>query len=249
MEVHTHTHTARKKWSHYFWEFLMLFLAVFCGFLAEYQLEHVIEHQREKKYAASLLEDLRKDTADLTNDVIWWRNQAARIDSIQAELNKPATERDAVTLYRMVAFMRIYNAFEYPDRTIEQLKNAGFFRLFRKTDVADSLNDYDALVRSTLLNIESGSNQIFFHLNFLQNKIFDSRYILFRSNKYLLDSAFTKNPAAFMVRKGSEEELFEYSNQLQFYKGNSIVRREIMQGLLNKAKSLIAMLKEEYHLE
>jgi hypothetical protein len=29
MEVHAHTHTARKKWAHYFWEFLMLFLAVF----------------------------------------------------------------------------------------------------------------------------------------------------------------------------------------------------------------------------
>ena len=50
MEVHHHAHTARKKWTHYFWEFLMLFLAVFCGFLAEYQLEHTIEHQREKQY-------------------------------------------------------------------------------------------------------------------------------------------------------------------------------------------------------
>ena len=36
MEVHAHTHTppasggtGRKKWTHYFWEFLMLFLAVF----------------------------------------------------------------------------------------------------------------------------------------------------------------------------------------------------------------------------
>ena len=35
MEVHTHSspapggaQTARKKWTHYFWEFLMLFLAV-----------------------------------------------------------------------------------------------------------------------------------------------------------------------------------------------------------------------------
>ena len=28
MEVHAHTHTPRKKWTHYFWEFLMLFLAV-----------------------------------------------------------------------------------------------------------------------------------------------------------------------------------------------------------------------------
>jgi hypothetical protein len=31
----TEGHTSRKKWTHYFWEFLMLFLAVFCGFLAE----------------------------------------------------------------------------------------------------------------------------------------------------------------------------------------------------------------------
>ena len=37
MEVHAHTHTERKKWTHYLWEFLMLFLAVFCGFLAENQ--------------------------------------------------------------------------------------------------------------------------------------------------------------------------------------------------------------------
>ena len=61
MEVHAHshlasgeTHTARKKWTHYFWEFLMLFLAVFCGFLAQNQREHMIEGQREKKYAKSL---------------------------------------------------------------------------------------------------------------------------------------------------------------------------------------------------
>ena len=30
MEVHAHTHTARKKWTHYFWEFLMLFAVVIC---------------------------------------------------------------------------------------------------------------------------------------------------------------------------------------------------------------------------
>ena len=42
MEVHHHAHDPaephhKKNWKSYFWEFLMLFLAVFCGFLAEYQ--------------------------------------------------------------------------------------------------------------------------------------------------------------------------------------------------------------------
>ena len=60
MEVHAHPHTSRKKWTHYFWEFLMLFLAVFCGFLAENKREHMVEHKREKKFMISLVEDLKQ---------------------------------------------------------------------------------------------------------------------------------------------------------------------------------------------
>jgi hypothetical protein len=43
MEVHAHTHTPRKKWTHYFWEFFMLFLAVTLGFLVENWREHFVE--------------------------------------------------------------------------------------------------------------------------------------------------------------------------------------------------------------
>ena len=68
MEVHHHAHNPaephhKKNWKSYFWEFLMLFLAVFCGFLAEYQLEHKIERDKEKVYVQNLLEDLKADTA------------------------------------------------------------------------------------------------------------------------------------------------------------------------------------------
>src|SRR5688500_745589 len=64
MEVHHHSHSSRKKWTHYFWEFIMLFLAVFCGFLAENQREHYIEQKREKKYIQNLLHDLARDTVN-----------------------------------------------------------------------------------------------------------------------------------------------------------------------------------------
>ena len=65
MEVHHHAHSERKKWTHYFWEFLMLFLAVFCGFLAENQREHMVEHKREEKFAKRLLSDLGEDSVFL----------------------------------------------------------------------------------------------------------------------------------------------------------------------------------------
>ena len=82
MEVHHHAHTARKKWTHYFWEFLMLFLAVFCGFLAEYKLEHVIEHQRELKYVKSLIQDLKADTASLQHYVTLRKEKRMMMDSL-----------------------------------------------------------------------------------------------------------------------------------------------------------------------
>src|SRR5258705_13281892 len=67
MEVHAHSHTVpiaigRKKWTHYLWEFLMLFLAVFCGFLAENIREHRVEQLRAKEFARSLVQDLQNDT-------------------------------------------------------------------------------------------------------------------------------------------------------------------------------------------
>ena len=65
MEVHAHAHTARKKWTHYIWEFIMLFLAVFSGFLAEYQLEHKIEKERAEKFLQSMLLDVRTNISNL----------------------------------------------------------------------------------------------------------------------------------------------------------------------------------------
>ena len=69
MEVHAHTHTPRKKWTHYFWEFLMLFLAVFCGFLAENQREHYVEKQRAKELARALYNELFDDSVAIANKI------------------------------------------------------------------------------------------------------------------------------------------------------------------------------------
>jgi len=64
MEVHHHGHVhEKKKWLEYLFQFFMLFLAVFCGFLAEYQLEHKIERDRVKKFMHDMVVNLKNDTA------------------------------------------------------------------------------------------------------------------------------------------------------------------------------------------
>src|SRR5262245_53514377 len=89
MEVHAHSHTpdpdmhrGKKKWAHYFREFLMLFLAVFCGFLAEYQLEHIIEKQREKQFIKSFIEDLKTDTAAINRNLLFRKTKGIQMDSL-----------------------------------------------------------------------------------------------------------------------------------------------------------------------
>src|SRR5215204_6589542 len=94
MEVHAHTHTPRKKWTHYFWEFLMLFLAVFCGFLAENWREHYIEHKRSQGLSISLKKDLTRDTTVLRG-IIYNRNERTEIfNKLLDEIEKPQNLRN-----------------------------------------------------------------------------------------------------------------------------------------------------------
>src|SRR6478735_6463328 len=95
MEVHHHSHTSdpdshrgRKKWTHYFFEFLMLFLAVFAGFLAENWREHIVERKREKEYIRSMIEDLKLDAAGLASDNDTRKEAVVMYDSVITLLNK-----------------------------------------------------------------------------------------------------------------------------------------------------------------
>src|ERR1043165_208946 len=148
MEVHAHSSGHRKKFTHYLWEFLMLFLAVFCGFLAEYQLEHIIENKREKQYIHSLSEDLRSDIKQIDNISVQLERKIRMMDSVISDLSVSPSLSCLRNLYSAVGFPD----FVYTDRTIQQLKNAGGLRSIRKLPVADSIVSYDIHVRTDLIH-------------------------------------------------------------------------------------------------
>ena len=64
MEVHHHPHAKKKNFKEYFFEFLMIFLAVTLGFFAENIREHFVNSEKEKNYMKGMLQDLEKDTAE-----------------------------------------------------------------------------------------------------------------------------------------------------------------------------------------
>ena len=152
MEVHHHSHTVpiaigRKKWAHYFWEFFMLFLAVFCGFLAEYQLEHIFERKKELQYMISYIEDLRFDTSSFNDQISIRINKQRRIDSLIPHIKSPDRNNYVNDIYLDAQNIQRGGIFEYHDRTIRQLINSGGMRLIHKKNASDSITLYDSRIR------------------------------------------------------------------------------------------------------
>jgi len=246
MEVHAHTHTPRKKWTHYFWEFLMLFLAVFCGFLAENQREHYVEHQREKQYIRSLISDVKTDTANITVWVGGFNQIKKSCDTILNNFDSLSKSFPVKVRRDYILVIGGFPDFIYTDRTIQQLKNSGGMRLIRKAAATDSIIAYDAAVRDLLIE-ETGVSLYWDQLNDLTNKMLSYRK---------LESAFKIKTAGeienkkinFWINQGTEQ--FEHLYNL-FYKYQQTVGiySYYLTQLKNRGGRLVDFLQREYNMK
>jgi hypothetical protein len=155
MEVHAHTHTPRKKWSHYFWEFLMLFLAVFCGFLAENYRETIINKEKAHHYIQNMVADLKADTADVNFAIYYNQLWSDHLDSaLQVPIVRLKNINSQDTFfYHFLPFYSWLQTFIQNDNTITQLK-AGGFNFIRNEKVVDSIN----LVYNFYRNVDFNNN-------------------------------------------------------------------------------------------
>ncbi|HEV8269962.1 MAG TPA: hypothetical protein VGQ04_01580 [Chitinophagaceae bacterium] len=160
MEVHAHSHTPRKKWTHYLWEFLMLFLAVTLGFLVENMREHYVENQRERQYIKSFYEDLTADEYDFQLNINFLSDQMQQADTLQKLMLNIKTGQPANRIYMYLRGMTRSSAGRlYPnDRTIVQLRNAGGMRLIKNKNVSDSMVGYYRTVEIIQFLIDEGLN-------------------------------------------------------------------------------------------
>jgi len=148
MEVHHHAHDPaaphhKKNWKSYFWEFLMLFLAVFCGFLAEYQLEHKIERDRAKKYMYDMVENLKYDTIRYNRNLVNNEAIGKQLDSFRVEISEGVKGKiDGNRLYDLWWKCKNYNSVVFNRTAITQLKNSGNFRLITNNVLSSSISDY-----------------------------------------------------------------------------------------------------------
>jgi len=244
MEVHAHSHTPRKKWTHYFWEFLMLFLAVFCGFLAEYQLEHQIEKDREIQYIKSLVEDLRSDTLMLQKNITLRQERLMMIDSLVTMLNLAGRNKKGNDIYYYARSISLPANIFPNDGTIQQLKSSGNLRLIRNNNITNSIMAYDQKMRNALF--EMGDEiEIRAEYRQLARKLFNTNVF-----HEMIATDTVSHPTNDPQLYTNDPVLInEFIGQVQYVKRVHQAQLIRSEQLLVQAKQLINDIKKEYHLK
>jgi len=244
MEVHAHSHTARKKWTHYFWEFLMLFLAVFCGFLAEYQLEHKIERDREKKYIRSFIEDLKSDTLFIDR---YLNNKGQKIieyDSLIWYLNSPDPDLYGGRIYFLGRQLTRSPIFTPADGTIKQLTNSGGLRLIKNQPVSDSIMAYNQATDRILLTQSRQEGEIA-DIQTRTGKLLDPNIL-----ETMIDGEKISPPAGNpALRTKTKEFILDFIYAVHQLKGSETLNLVRLNRLKERADGIILFLKKEYNLK
>jgi hypothetical protein len=246
MEVHAHSHTERKKWSHYLWEFLMLFLAVYCGFLAENLREHKIEKFREKQFMSSLASDLKDDTVKLNEQITRQVINIAMLDSLCTFLDSPQLAKKNGDAFYYAARMGPRSApFVNNNRTFEQLKNSGSFRLIHSSETSNRIMAYYAKFPWLHL-LEENYNKEFDAYKLVAVKIIDPGIFRRQENADGTIIRSTDNPAL----RSYDAELLK---ELEFFAVQMNGSRRSMIPMLNdlkkNAEELLKYLEQEYHID
>lgn len=248
MEVHHHSHSERKKWTHYLWEFLMLFLAVTLGFFVENQREHYVEQKREKEYIRSMIGDLGTDTVFFAYEIPRRKQVRRMTDSlINLLYQKNRNEWEQQRMYFLARYC-IANI-ELPqihDRTYDQMKSSGNLRLIQKKNVADSISNYYFNAKEIQVNINQTQMRILNAID-IEGKVFDGmifQQILDKDNFRFQQP--TGNPP---LLTGDKTIINELIVKLHYLISISGFTELYFKGMNKQAIQLVSFLQKEYHLE
>ncbi len=258
MEVHHHAHDPaaphhKKNWKSYFWEFLMLFLAVFCGFLAEYQLEQTVERHREKEYATLLIQDLENDTINTNSTIEQVLKVSASIDSISSFVYKgvPGNKVSGSFYYhsQIGAFspLMVWN-----DATLIQLTQSGNLRYFRNHKLVNKLSAYYSM-QGYVRTLNIGDRERRDITLGIRSRILNNHYYKYYSKVTPTDSlpfpdSLMKN--MIPIQSSDPQLLNEYANSSENRRGIiNLILTKTYPNAISDARELILLLKKEFDLK
>jgi len=241
MEVHHHSHAGGKKWTHYLWEFLMLFLAVFCGFLAENQREHYTEKQREKKFISRLLSDLNEDTAFYKKRIADLERFQKKTDAFVNVMTGNIKPTDYQVLSAFVPMLYHYDV-QVTTATYDQMKSSGSLRYIHDDEITDALQKYYEILIPRTLGKPAEAKAFFLQ--------FTAPYVTkhFRTQDMIINADTLEKKSQVMLNRTPESDQ-ELINLIVMYGDIQDKLIVLLKPAMKKAQEIIEMIKQEYHLK
>ncbi len=248
MEVHHHAHIhSKSKWKEYIFQFFMLFLAVFCGFLAEYQLEHKIERDRELVYMQSMIEDLAADTVEINS--VFQRLDTVHFPACNKGLpllyGRDTSDSIVALMYEIVPKCISFLEVRFEDRTKTQLTNSGNLRLIRCKAVTDSLARYWRICDNVGHPLLTAYAETRSRAKWAMIELFDFvNYVDYSPNRPLLEGI---TPRLIDYDLGKRIALANLISNLRAQSTGPLSRTLL--ATKDKSTRLIELIKKEYHME
>jgi hypothetical protein len=261
MEVHKHPHHVmhKKKWGEYLLEFFMLFLAVFLGFVAENIREASVERHQEKEYMQLLVEDLKKDTANINTMVIGNATLIKGLDTLLDLLSEPQNETSIQrrTFIYSLKYTYWYMPIQFSELTLTQLKSSGGFRLIKDKKITSAIiqygqgldackYNYDLLLNYT--HIVEATNKDLFNMT-LARKAFKEMEKDFHTVFQPYDE-FEKLVLVGNYLDRNDPALFsKYHDDILYYETTLTNLTNIVANQKKSTDSLIQLIKTNYHID
>jgi len=252
MEVHHHPEVEKKGLKEYLLEGLMIFIAVTMGFVAESIREHIADGAKETEYMHSMIKDLQADTAELNSSKMEFNRTCLVTDTILTCLK--ADNPDPFVINRAISdHFWSYAEYSYNNRTVQQLKNSGNFRLIHNNLVSGGILKYDNLqtaimltqytdLKNTMYSYKDAEARVVYYKELKQSKGMS------RVLKNFSQADFTNdNKQPFLTK--DKELLNFYYNRLFIHEALNRTFLLNIQLTKDEATKLISTIKKEYHLE
>jgi hypothetical protein len=244
MEVHHHPEVEKKGPKEYFLEFLMIFLAVTMGFIAENIREHISDREKEEAFMKSLVLDVRDDFTLIHEQQNNFESKVVLLDSLITQLNGVSMPTNTNDLYYYARLATKNDVFPSNTRTFEQMKNSGAFRLIKKTAVANAILSYYSFLPQikTLEEIELGEGNEY-------RKIAVQVFSAVVFNQINSTTAVTRPGNNPPLRTTDKKLLGDLSGWVHYIKNTRVGLYQYKKVLFENGDALIKLIEKEYHIE
>jgi hypothetical protein len=240
MEVHHHPQVEKKKFKEYLLEFLMIFLAVTLGFIAENIREHFTETRSAHQYLEAYRNDLLQNQKVMQMELGYSKIQLPVYDSIIAIFYEKKENEQLHLLSRLLLQGQVNRVISINMPTYQQLISSGSMRYIDNTDLKDSMSNY----QETIDRLINYNDRLVTTLNNQMIEIFkiEDVHDFWNRNKSAVGYGYTPEIKPFTLQEQDRKSIIGYN---RLFSVQSLWISIFMKRLLNSNIALVKLIDKE----